>query len=478
MSLRMLLVVSALMALAGCAATQSPPPPTYRDALVVYPSGLRLLVHQNPKAPQASVSVSYGFGAANEPQEKAGLAHLATQVILFSRPEGAHAPPLKQQPVTLEARFQAVTRHDATLFSTTASPRHLRRLLTLEAQRMSEPLAHVTELEFALIRDAQARLLREGQRKSVDDFMEQWLLRTLVPEHPTYGRSRVGTPESLAPLTLEDVRAFLQAYFTPAHAVIVVSGPASPEEVRSEVARAFSQLTGEGSKVSTPPVQHSPPKALPEPLAGRPMPVLSGPGPSPMLWMAWAVPGTSERSASLAALASTFIQLEIRGALINDSRVRKHLRHTLSRVITLEGMSLVIAIVEMDEAEAAQEIARLALQGIDDRSRWKDPKALDLLLGSGTGLLRHWEEQFPAEEAAALLRTQGRPDFLVAGQAGLPGGDEATLRGGAHRRGDEGILSPVLSIRACPDDGDGAGQGFRRGTALEPPRPTFTRRCR
>jgi hypothetical protein len=133
-----------------------------------------------------------------------------------------------------------------------------------------------------------------------------------------------------------------------------------------------------------------------------------------MLWMAWAVPGTAESSASLAGIASSFLQLQIRGSLIRDSRFRTHLEHTLSRVIPLEGMSLVIVMVQMDEAEMAQEIARVALQGVDDRSRWGDLKALDALLGSGVGMLRHWEEEFPAEEAASLLRTQGRPDFLAA----------------------------------------------------------------
>jgi zinc protease len=90
MSLRWVLVL--VLCLSGCAALTLPPnrplarPVAFRGAYEVFPSGLRLVVHEDPQASRVTVDVSYRVGATDEPAGKEGLAHLVEHLTFLARP--------------------------------------------------------------------------------------------------------------------------------------------------------------------------------------------------------------------------------------------------------------------------------------------------------------------------------------------------------------------------------------------------------
>ncbi|WP_164019982.1 insulinase family protein [Pyxidicoccus trucidator] len=251
---------------------------------------MRLVVREDPRAKQVTVYLSYRVGATDEPAGKTGLAELAARLSLMARHGGAGAQ-------TLEARLEAadvtsrntVTYDDTELWSTLAQARFA-RAVELEAQRMSEPLAHVTEEDFRRVRarqmdDLWARYEAQGTGPS-----RRWLHEKLLAGHP-YGRPVGGTPESLEHLTLEDVQSFVKANYTPAHAVLVVSGPVPLADAKFEVARAFSGALGVGSDKRIPPVARIPPPAPEEAPGDSPMEVVRGSVKVPRLHFLLTVPG-------------------------------------------------------------------------------------------------------------------------------------------------------------------------------------------
>src|SRR4051812_16952422 len=93
-------VLLLLLSLCGCAALTLPPnqplarPVLFRGAYEEFPSGLRLVVHEDPQASRVAMDVSYRVGATDEPEGKEGLAHLVEHLTFLCRPGGARAPRL------------------------------------------------------------------------------------------------------------------------------------------------------------------------------------------------------------------------------------------------------------------------------------------------------------------------------------------------------------------------------------------------
>jgi zinc protease len=141
-----------LLTLAGCAHTSNVKPSLpLRHSLATYSNGLRLVVYETPRATHATVIMSYAVGGRDDPAGKEGLAALAVRLTNASRPGGAQAPTLKQQGLDLKAVTESLTSPELVVFRTTLPAKNLAQFLAVEAQRLREPLANVTEAEFVRV---------------------------------------------------------------------------------------------------------------------------------------------------------------------------------------------------------------------------------------------------------------------------------------------------------------------------------------
>ena len=266
------------------------PVPAAKVATETFPSGMRLVVRETPSASKVTMYMSYRVGATDEPAGKEGLAELAARLTLMARHGGASAQ-------TMEARFEAadvttsntVTHDDTELWSTVV-PARFARVVVLEAQRLSEPLAHVTEEDFRRVRARQMDDLWARYESRDQGPARRWVHEKLLAGH-AYGRPVGGIPEGLERITLEDVRAFVKANYTPAHAVLVVSGPLPLADAKFEVARAFAGFKGVGSEARIRPIERVPPPAPPDAPGGAPMEVVRGSVKVPQLHFLLTLPG-------------------------------------------------------------------------------------------------------------------------------------------------------------------------------------------
>jgi tetratricopeptide (TPR) repeat protein len=398
----------------GCA-TSPPPPPepplepmSVRGAFVSYPTGMRLLVNEVPTASQVSMTVSYLVGALDEPAGKEGLAYLAAQLIFSARHQQSQSLSIQQQLEAEGAQLRPSFTHDSSDFILTVPPERLARVLSLEARRMRDPLGQLSEVEFLQKRSSLAESLR--QEDVPGGIMTWWLFERLLPGHP-YGRMPLGTPESLERLTLEDVRAFVKQHYTPAHAVVVLSGPVSLADAKFEVARAFP---GPSSTEATEPVavvQRSAPSFPQELPAGTPMARVEGPVQHPRLYMAWTLPGFAAGKFLHSDIARGVFQGLLRGVFKGDARV---VQSDVTAHVT-DGMMFLLGWVEVREARALQPVMEQALGRL---AVLLDSSVIggmrQELAAKGNDIVQQLVEDIPTDQMAMFLRTTGRPDHLNA----------------------------------------------------------------
>jgi predicted Zn-dependent peptidase len=108
-------------------------------------------------------------------------------------------------------------------------------ILALAAEILRFPTFPPPELSLAKHQTLQSL---QSQRSQPFNLAFQQLRQAMYPQHP-YGISLLGTEESLAALTRQDLLDYHQAYFRPDNLVISLSGNLKAEEAKKLVASAF-----------------------------------------------------------------------------------------------------------------------------------------------------------------------------------------------------------------------------------------------
>jgi zinc protease len=432
---RSLFAVLVILGASGCAATglESKPsspykPVNFRGAYEPYPSGMRLLVHEDPNTRQVTLDVSYRAGAADEPVGKEGLAALARRLTFLARHGQPQAPQLRSRILSLGAESGASHTYDATDYWLAAPVERFASLVSLEAQRMREPLANITEADFIAERDRLVAELREDPVFNPRSVGMRWMHELLLAGHP-YGHAVQGTPESVQRLSLEEVRAFVKEHYTPARAVLVVSGPMTVADVKYEVARGFAGLTGMTSSERTPPVDQSflaPPRV--KPAGSFPGVVKRAAVAHPQLWMVWQLPGLRPgkniQPRILAGIFDSWLSGELyepQGVLptqvFNDNLRQLHVLTGESFVQELSGVTLVGVVLTLGPDADAKAVAERVWRGlgfVHSTSRFGGDSRGRLALAY-LDLYKELE-QVPTSEMARYLRLTGQVNFLSARQ--------------------------------------------------------------
>ena len=240
------------------AALHIPDPGTPPDVSVL-PNGLRLIVQ--PEHVSHTVSVFGQVRQVTEMQEPKGEEGIGSIVSrLFSYGTEKHD----------RLGFQKAL--DDIAATESAGERFSLRVLTPEFEHGMELLAE-NELQpafpanyFAVVRKQTAQSLA-GLLQSPDYLEHRAIDMALVP--PNDPTLRQATPETVTPLTIEQLRAFYKAAYRPDLATIVVVGDITPEHARDVVARTFGNWHAEGPtpSIDPPPVppSHTSNSRIPDP---------------------------------------------------------------------------------------------------------------------------------------------------------------------------------------------------------------------
>ncbi len=173
----------------------------------------RIAVLTEPGTPVVATEVVLAVGPIDEGAARAGVAHLAGRAIL------ARIRPALD---SLGVRSAVLAEKDALSFSIIAAPDAWAEAmrLTIQAVFGDAPPASVVESEQrAVVNELVGRLANPA-----DAATREQDIAFFGPLHP-WGRSTVGTPESVRRLTATQVAAFMRETFVPDRAFFAVAGP-------------------------------------------------------------------------------------------------------------------------------------------------------------------------------------------------------------------------------------------------------------
>src|SRR5919106_849855 len=204
-------------------------------------NGLRVVVHEDHRAPLACVNVWYHVGSKDERPGRTGFAHLFEHLMF----EGSEHVPEGGFDQLLEAvggSNNGSTSPDRTNYWTALPSHALPLALYLEADRMGGLLPAITQAQL----DAQRDVVKNERRQSYENrpygLASETLLAALYPPDHPYHWPVIGSMADLSAATLEDVQNFCRTYYTPSNATIAVAGDATTAQVRALVERYFADV--------------------------------------------------------------------------------------------------------------------------------------------------------------------------------------------------------------------------------------------
>ncbi|MGZ8360368.1 MAG: M16 family metallopeptidase [Allosphingosinicella sp.] len=255
------LALAAGITLAGCAttdpATQAAPAtaaatsmdPAVRQLLdrvnipyetFTLDNGLRVVVHEDRKAPVVAVSIWYNVGSKDEPAGRTGFAHLFEH-LMFNGSENAPGEYFEYTRAMGATDLNGTTWFDRTNYFQTVPRPALERALFLESDRMGHLLGAVTQENLTNQIGVVQNEKRQGDNEPFG-MVEYAQLEALFPEGHPYRHSTIGSMADLSAATLDTVQGWFRENYGPNNSVLVLAGDIDAAEARPLVERYFGDI--------------------------------------------------------------------------------------------------------------------------------------------------------------------------------------------------------------------------------------------
>ena len=203
-------------------------------------NGLRVIVHEDHKAPVVAISIWYHIGSKDEPAGKTGFAHLFEHLMFYGSENapGAYFGRLEDIGAT---DWNGTTWFDRTNYFETVPTGALDRGLFLESDRMGHLLGAVTQATLDLQRGVVQNEKRMGDNQpgGLSEYAE---LAALFPDGHPYRHSTIGSMTDLNAASLADVKNWFSSHYGPNNAVLVLAGDVDVPTARAKVQRWFGGI--------------------------------------------------------------------------------------------------------------------------------------------------------------------------------------------------------------------------------------------
>jgi zinc protease len=215
---------------------------------ITSPGGIKAWLVREPSVPIVALDYAFTGGANADPADKPGVANMAGSLL----DEGAGK---------LDARaFQELLEERAVQLGFTANRDQFRGSMHTLSANLDEAVdmlrLALTEPRFddepvARIRDQLQVQLARGTTNPNEIANRAWWT-TAFPGHP-YGRPSNGTPESLAAITVDDLREYVRNVFARDTLTIGIVGDLDAEKAGTIIDRIFGSLPEKAKLTPVPP---------------------------------------------------------------------------------------------------------------------------------------------------------------------------------------------------------------------------------
>jgi zinc protease len=204
-------------------------------------NGLRFVVMPDPGARLAEVAMRYDVGAEDDPDGKAGLAHLVEHLMFILRPPGEAKNPVVWYLDQLSTRWNAYTTYESTHYMALGSQARLDALLQIEALRLRDGCKSITQPEFEREREVVRNEVRQ-RTGTPEGQIERLLAARVYPRAHPYARTVGGDDAQIAALTLADACDFIAKYYVPERATLIVAGRIEVDPTLEMIQKWFGGL--------------------------------------------------------------------------------------------------------------------------------------------------------------------------------------------------------------------------------------------
>jgi zinc protease len=202
-------------------------------------NGLRFVIMPDATTQLVEVDVRYEVGSREDPPGKAGLAHLVEHLMFQQKPDGPDTKPLMHFLLQAAVNMNAYTNWDTTHYMTSARAEQLDALVKIEAMRMHYGCQTISEDEFLREREVVRNEIRGGNR-SAEGRIPQLALSAIYPKGHAYEQMIGGDDAQLSTITLRDACDFMQKYYVPERATVIVAGGLKTDDAIASIQKWFS----------------------------------------------------------------------------------------------------------------------------------------------------------------------------------------------------------------------------------------------
>ena len=206
----------------------------------VLENGLRLLVHEDHKAPIVAVNIWYHVGSKNEKPGKSGFAHLFEH-LMFNGSENYNKDYFKLMESIGATDLNGTTNEDRTNYFQNIPISALDQVLWLESDRMGHLLGVIDSARLNEQRGVVQNEKRQGENQPYAISWELTEKSTYPVGHP-YSWTVIGSMEDLNAASLDDVKEWFKTYYGPNNAVLVIAGDIDAQTALQKVKKYFADI--------------------------------------------------------------------------------------------------------------------------------------------------------------------------------------------------------------------------------------------
>ena len=203
-------------------------------------NGLRVIVHEDRKAPIVSVGIWYHVGSKDEPTGKTGFAHLFEH-LMFNGSENYDDEYFKPMETAGATALNGTTWFDRTNYFENVPTPALDMALWMESDRMGHLLGAVTQEKL----DEQIGVVQNEKRQGDNapyGMLEYRQLEGMFPVGHPYRHSTIGSMDDLSNASLDDVKAWFKEYYGAANTVIVLAGDIDVATAKEKMNKYFGDI--------------------------------------------------------------------------------------------------------------------------------------------------------------------------------------------------------------------------------------------
>ncbi|RYD62087.1 MAG: insulinase family protein, partial [Sphingomonadales bacterium] len=269
------------------------PPVKFNERVLA--NGLRVIAIRDTTTPNVTVQVWYDVGSKHDPEGRSGFAHLFEH-ILSRKTQNMPYNMINRLTENVGGVRNASTWFDRTNYYEIVPAQYLETMIWTHAERMARPVVDKEVFE------TERNVVKEEFRQRV--LAPPYGRFRLVKDENSYDtmpnrRSGIGSLEQLDAATLEDARAFHEAYYGPDTATLIVSGNFDSARLDALVDRYFGAIPRRANPIPLAIRATEKPRTSPRTVTAYAPNV-----PLPLVASTWRIPGSTHPDMPAERIAS------------------------------------------------------------------------------------------------------------------------------------------------------------------------------